>query len=189
MPMEESRRVLATLFQKCERCLYKPRSENTCLFSEVSGMQSNQNPSDKVLEMILSRHRNVAIVGLSGDPARPSYGVAEYLKTHGYRIVPVNPNLAEVLGEKSHKSLMEMPVEIQRTIEIVDIFRRSEDVLPIVEQAVKIKKSFDVLRAVWMQLGVINEPAAELARKAGLTVVMDRCMRQEHQHLFGKQAE
>jgi hypothetical protein len=152
-------------------------------------MQSNENPSDEVLEMILSRYRNVAIVGLSSDPSRPSHGVARYLKNHGYHIVPVNPNVAEVLGEKSYKSLLEMPVEIQRTIEIVDIFRRSEDVLPIVEQAVKIKKSVDVLRVVWMQLGVINEPGAKLAREAGLTVVMDRCMRQEHGRLFSKQAE
>jgi hypothetical protein len=151
-------------------------------------MQSNENPSDEVLEMILSRYRNVAIVGLSGDPSRPSYGVAEYLKSHGFRIVPVNPNVAEVLGEKSYKSLLEMPVEIQRAIEIVDIFRRSEDVLPIVQQAIKIKKSVDMLRVVWMQLGVVNEPAAKLARQAGLTVVMDKCMRQEHQRLFSKQA-
>ena len=152
-------------------------------------MQQNENPNDRVLETILSRYRNVAIVGLSNDPARPSYGVAEYLKGQGYRIIPVNPNVAEVLGEKSYKSLLEMPVEIQKTIEIVDIFRRSEDVLPIVEQAVEIKKSQDVLRAVWMQLGVVNKGAAKLAKEAGLTVVMDRCMRQEHQRLFGEQAE
>jgi predicted CoA-binding protein len=148
-------------------------------------MQSTENPSDGVLKRILSRYRNVAIVGLSSDPSRPSYGVAGYLKSHGYRIVPVNPNVAEVLGEKSYKSLLEMPVEIQRTIEIVNIFRRSEDVLPMVEQAVRIKKSVDVLRVVWMQLGVINEPAAKRAREAGLTVVMDRCMRQEHERLVG----
>jgi len=146
-------------------------------------MQPNENPNDGVLEAILSKYRNVAVIGLSSDPSRPSYGVAEYLKSHGYRIVPVNPNVAEVLGEKSYKSLLEMPVEIQRTIEIADIFRRSEDVLPIVEQAVKIKKSFDVLQVVWMQLGVVNEPTAKLAREAGLTVVMNRCMKQEHQRL------
>ena len=151
-------------------------------------MQSNENPSDEALVMILSKYRNVAIVGLSSDPSRPSYSVAEYLKTHGYHIVPVNPNVAEVLGEKSYKSLLELPVEIQRMIEIVDIFRRSEDVLPIVEQAVKIKKSFNLVQVVWMQLGVVNEPAAKQAREAGLTVVMDRCMRQEHERLFSKHA-
>jgi hypothetical protein len=82
-----------------------------------------------------------------------------------------------------------VPAEIQRTIEIVDIFRRSDDVLPIVEQAVEMKKSHGVLRVVWMQLTVVNKPAAKLAQDAGLTVVMDRCIRQEHQRLFGKQAE
>jgi predicted CoA-binding protein len=152
-------------------------------------MQSNENPREDVLRGILSEYRNVAVVGLSNDPTRPSYVVAEYLENHGFNIVPVNPFVTEVLGEKSYKSLLEMPVEIQRTIEIVDIFRRSEDVPPIVEQAVKMKELFGVLRVVWMQLGVINEQAAESARKAGLTVVMDKCIRQEHHRLFGKAVE
>ena len=152
-------------------------------------MQSGENPAENTLKMILSEYRNVAVVGLSNDPARPSYGVAEYLKNHGFRIVPVNPFVTEVLGEKSYKSLLEMPPEIQKTIEIVDIFRRSEDVPPIVEQAVQIKKLYGVLRVVWMQLGVINEQAAELAQKAGLIVVMDKCMKQQHHQLFGKAVE
>lgn len=152
-------------------------------------MQSNGRTSENTLRMILSQCKNVAVVGLSDDPARPSYGVAEYLKNHGFRIVPVNPFVTEVLGEKSHKSLLEMPAEIQKTIEIVDIFRRSDDVPPIVEQAVEMKKLYGVLRVVWMQLGVINEQAAELAQKAGLIVVMDKCMRQQHQQLFGKAVE
>ena len=128
-------------------------------------------------------------MGLSNDPARPSYGVAEYLKIHGFRIVPVNPFVAEVLGEKSHKSLLEMPPEMQKTIEVVDVFRRPEDVLPVVEQAIQLKKLYGVLRVIWMQLGVINEQAADLGRKAGLIVIMDKCMRQQHQHLFGKTVE
>jgi len=81
---------------------------------------------------------------------------------------------------------LEMPAEIQKIIEVVDIFRRSEDVLPIVEQAIQMKRLYGVLRVIWMQLGVVNEQAAELARKAGLIVVMDKCMRQQHQHLLGK---
>lgn len=144
---------------------------------------------EDIMRTILSECRNVAVVGLSNDQTRPSYVVADYLKNHGFHIVPVNPFVTEVLGEKSYKSLLEMPVEIQKTIEIVDIFRRSEDVPSIVEQAVKMKELFGVLRVVWMQLGVINEQAAELARKAGLTVVMDKCVRQEHQRLFGKAVE
>jgi predicted CoA-binding protein len=151
-------------------------------------MQSEENPTENVLRTILSEYRNVAVVGLSNDPTRPSYGVAEYLKNHGFHIVPVNPFVTEVLGEKSYKSLLEMPAEIQKIIEVVDIFRRSEDVPPIVEQAIQMKRLYGVLRVIWMQLGVVNEQAAELARKAGLIVVMDKCMRQQHQHLLGKAA-
>ena len=151
-------------------------------------MQSDENPAENTLKMILSEYRNVAVVGLSNDPARPSYGVAEYLKNHGFHIVPVNPFVTEVLGEKSYKSLLEMPAEMQKIIEVVDIFRRSEDVPPIVEQAIQMKMLYGVLRVIWMQLGVVNEQAAELARKAGLIVVMDNCMRQQHQHLLGKAA-
>ena len=150
-------------------------------------MSSYENLSDSILGKILSEYRNVAVVGLSNDPSRPSYSVAEYLKNQGFHIFPVNPFVSEVLGEKSYKSLLEMPIEIQRTIEIVDIFRRSEDVPPIVEQVVQLKKLNGLPHVVWMQLGIVNEQAAELARKAGLIVVMDRCMRQEHQRLFGKQ--
>jgi hypothetical protein len=149
-------------------------------------MQSDENPAENTLKMILSEYRNVVVVGLSNDPARPSYGVAEYLKNHGFNFVPVNPFVTEVLGEKSYKSLLEMPAEIQKIIEVVDIFRRSEDVLPIFEQAIQMKRLYGVLRVIWMQLGVVNEQVAELARKAGLIVVMDKCMRQQHQHLLGK---
>jgi predicted CoA-binding protein len=147
-------------------------------------MQSSENPSEDILRTILSEYRNVAIVGLSNDSTRPSHVVAEYLKNHGFHIFPVNPFVPEVLGEKSYKSLLDMPMEMQKTVEIVDIFRRSEDVPPIVEQAVQMKKLYGVLRVVWMQLGIINEQAAELARKAGLIVIMGRCMRLEHQRLF-----
>jgi predicted CoA-binding protein len=133
---------------------------------------------------ILARYKVVAVVGLSKDPSKASYQVAEYLKQHGFHIVPVNPTADEILGEKSYKSLLEIPVEIQKTLEIVDIFRPSADAPPIVEQAVQLKRLYGVPYVVWMQLGIINEQAAELARKAGLTVVMDRCMMQEHKRLF-----
>jgi predicted CoA-binding protein len=133
---------------------------------------------------VLAKYRTVAVVGLSSDSSKPSYKVAEYLKNHGFRAVPVNPFVNEVLGEKSYKSLLEMPVEVQKTIEVVDIFRRAEDVPPIVEQAVQLKKLHGVLRVIWMQLGIVNEQAAETARKAGLIVVMNKCMRLEHLRLF-----
>jgi predicted CoA-binding protein len=140
--------------------------------------------SQEDVREILTKYRTVAIVGLSNDPLKPSYVVADYLKDHGFQIIPVNPFVTEVLGEKSYKSLLEMPVEVQKIIEVVDIFRRAEDVPPIVGQGVQLKKSNGVPYVIWMQLGIINEQAAETARKAGLTVVMDKCMRLEHQRLF-----
>jgi hypothetical protein len=110
--------------------------------------------------------------------------VAEYLKRHGFHIVPINPFADEVLGEKSYKSLLDMPAEVQKTLEIVDIFRPSAEILPIVEQVIQLKKLFFVPYVVWMQLGIINDQAAETAKNAGLTVVMDKCMMQQHRRLF-----
>jgi hypothetical protein len=138
---------------------------------------------------ILTSYNTVAIVGLSKDSLKASYQVAEYLKKHGFHIVPVNPNADEILGEKSYKSLLEIPVEIQKTLEIVDVFRSSADVPPIVERTVQLKRLYGVPYVVWMQLGIINDQAAELARKAGLAVVMDRCIMQEHKRLFGGDGE
>ncbi len=141
---------------------------------------------DNDLREILTKYRTVAIVGLSRDPSKDSYRVAEYLKKHGFRIVPINPFTAEVLGEKSYKSLLDMPAEVQKTLEIVDIFRPSSDVPPIVKQAIQLKKLYDKPYVIWMQLGIINTQAADTARKAGLTVIMDKCMMQQHQHLFDR---
>jgi predicted CoA-binding protein len=112
--------------------------------------------------------------------------VAEYLKGQGYRIIPINPTADEVLEEKCYKSLLEVPTEIQKTVEIVDVFRPSADVPSIVDQAVKLKERFDKPYVVWMQLGIINEQAAITAREAGLVVVMNRCMMQEHKKLSVK---
>jgi len=133
---------------------------------------------------ILTKYKTVAIIGVSRDPSKDSYQVAEYLKKHGFNIVPINPLTDEVLGEKCYKSLLDMPAEIREKIEVVDIFRRSAEVLPIVEQVVHLKELFDVPYVVWLQLGIINEQAAKKARKAGITVVMDKCIKQEHQRLF-----
>lgn len=130
------------------------------------------------------RYKTVAVVGLSRDSSKDSYRVAEYLKNHGFRIIPVNPFVNEVLGEKSYKSLLDMPAETQKTIETVDIFRPSADVASIVEQVVQLKRLYGVPFVVWMQLGIINEQAAEMARKACLIVLMDKCMMQEHRRLF-----
>ena len=135
---------------------------------------------------ILSKYKTVAVVGASRDSSKDSNRVAKYLKAQGYRIIPVNPTADEILGEKSYKSLLEMPADVQRTIEIVDVFRPSSDTPGIVQQAVKMKERYDKPYVVWMQLGIINEQAAETAREAGITVVMNRCMMQEHKKLFPK---
>ena len=126
--------------------------------------------TDAITE-ILQSCRTIAIVGLSSKRHRPSYGVAEYLKSVGYRIVPVNPNETEVLGERSYARLENIPEKV----DLVDIFRRSEFVPEIVESAIRIGA-----KAVWMQEGVIHPEAAERARQAGLAVVMDACILKEH---------
>jgi predicted CoA-binding protein len=124
-----------------------------------------------IMEKIFKDSKTIAVVGLSSNPARPSYSVARYLQSQGYEIIPVNPNEKEILGEKSYPDLVSIPEKI----DVVDIFRKSEDVPPIVEQAVKIKA-----KVVWMQEGVVNEEAAKKATNAGLIVVMDKCMYKEH---------
>jgi len=135
--------------------------------------------SSLVINQILAMH-TIAVVGLSKDPSRPSYDVALYLQSHGYRVVPINPTIEEVLGEKAYSSLLSLPDSLKREVEIVDIFRRIEDVPPIVEEAIKLHASLGRPKAVWMQLGIIDEVSARKARNAGLLVVMDRCMKIEH---------
>ena len=123
------------------------------------------------IKEILTKYRTIAVVGLSPDNGKPSHEVAAYLKRAGYRIIPVNPAVPEVFGEKSYASVTEIP----EAVEIVDVFRRSEFVPEIVEQA--IEKGAKVL---WLQEGVVHEEAAKRAREAGLLVVMDRCILKEH---------
>ena len=127
-----------------------------------------------IIPELLRTSRTIAVVGLSSKKFRPSYGVAEYMQGQGYRIIPVNPNEAEVLGEKTYARIEDVPGHI----DIVDIFRRSEFVLPIVESAIRLGAG-----AVWMQEGVVDEEAAQKAREAGLAVVMDRCILKEHMRL------
>lgn len=127
-------------------------------------------PSPDIKEM-LTKYRTVAVVGLSPDAGKPSHEVAAYLKRAGFRIIPVNPVCGEVLGEPCYPTLAEIPGEV----EIVDVFRRSEFLPEIVEQAIA-----KGAKVVWMQEGVVNEGAAQRAREAGLEVVMDRCILKEH---------
>ncbi len=148
--------------------------------------EDNKLSSDHIRQ-ILTDYKTIAVVGLSKDPEKDSYRVSKYLKNYGYRIIPVNPTVDEVLDEKSYASLLDIPVEIQKEIDIVDIFRRTEYVQPIVEQAVKLRNKYGKPYVIWMQLRIINEKAAEIAKNAGFTVVMDRCIMQEHQRLLKKQ--
>ena len=134
---------------------------------------------DRLVEKILAMH-TVAVVGLSRDPSKPSHDVANYLQLHGYRIIPVNPTVPEVLGEKSYPSLLQLPGDLKAQVEVVDIFRRAEDVPPIVTEAIKLRQAFGNPKAIWMQLGIVNEASAQQARNAGLAVVMDRCMKIEY---------
>jgi len=126
--------------------------------------------ADPILE-ILRKYKNIAVVGLSSNPMRPSYGVTEYMQSAGYRIIPVNPNETEVLGEKSYPWLEDVPEKI----DIVNVFRRAEEVPPVVESAIRVGA-----KAVWMQLGIEHEEAAEKARAAGLVVIEDACILVEH---------
>ncbi len=131
--------------------------------------------NDLMLKQILQTTRTIASVGLSSNPAKESYDHVSYLKSKGYRIIPVNPTADKILGEKSYADLTAIPDKI----DVVQVFRRPEDVPPVVEQAIQIGA-----KVVWMQVGVINAAAAETAQAAGLYVVMDRCMRAEHRRLL-----
>ncbi len=123
--------------------------------------------------------RTIAVVGLSRNPQKDSYKVAEFLKSKGYRIIPVNPNAEEILGERAYPSLKDLPEDLKASIEVVDIFRRSEDVPPVVEEAVEIRKKYGRVKAIGMQEGVVNKEAAQAAKEAGLIVIMDRCIMRE----------
>jgi predicted CoA-binding protein len=132
--------------------------------------------NDQEIAQLLSTARTIAVVGLSGNPDRPSFGVAQYLQGRGYRIIPVNPGIESVLGEKSYASLSQIPEKV----DIVDVFRRPEFVPALAEEAIAIGA-----RCLWLQLGVIHEEAARKARDAGLLVVMDRCLAVERLRLAG----
>ena len=126
------------------------------------------------IEKIIRESRNIAVVGISNKLGRPSLTVASYLKGQGYRIIPVNPTIQDVNGERCYPDLTSIPEKV----DVVDIFRKPADVLPVVEEAVRVGA-----KAIWMQEGIVNEEAASKAREAGLQVVMDKCMLKEHSRL------
>lgn len=132
-------------------------------------------PTDQTIRKLLQSVKTIAVVGLSSRPTKPAHYVPAYLQAQGYRIIPVNPNLEQVLGEKAYPNL----ASIQEPVDLVLLFRRSEEVYPFVEQAIQIGAG-----AVWMQLGISDDKSAALAKDAGLDVVMDACMLIEHRRYF-----
>jgi predicted CoA-binding protein len=134
----------------------------------------SKNTNDEIGKL-LKQAKNIAVVGLSDSPLRPSYGVSAYMQSHGYKIIPVNPTIRGALGEKAVPTL----ADVQEKIDIVDVFRRSEYVAEIVDEAIRLK-----VPALWLQEGVVDEAAAEKARNAGIQVVMDRCILKEHRARF-----
>ena len=136
-------------------------------------------PSDATLRSILDQAKTIAVVGLSSKTDRDSYGVARYLQHRGYRVVPVNPNETEVLGEKAHPSLLDVPTDV--AIDIVDVFRKAEETPPVAEDAVSAGA-----RVLWLQEGIVNDEARRIAEEGGLTVVMDLCIRTTRARLEGE---
>lgn len=134
------------------------------------------NVYDRTVRELLEKSHAIAIVGLSADETKASNTVARYLQSNGYRIIPVNPGYEEILGEKAYKSLS----DITEQVDIVDIFMRSEKVLPVVEEAIKLRP-----KAVWLQLGITNDEAKLLVEKNDIGFVMDKCVKQEHTRLLG----
>ena len=145
------------------------------LVPEGSELAAN-NAGDLIAD-ILSKYKTIAVVGLSSNPMRPSHEVSEYMQRAGYRIIPVNPNETEVLGERSYARLEDVP----EGVDVVNVFRRPEEVPPVVESAIRVGA-----KVVWMQLGIEHEEAAEKARAAGLTVVEDACILIEHRRRGGR---
>jgi uncharacterized protein len=141
-----------------------------------TAMGSSSSPASDPITELLTRSKTIAVVGLSNSPLRPSHGVSAYMQTQRYRIIPVNPQIEEALGEKAYRSLLEVP----ERIDIVNVFRRAEFVDEIVDQAIRLK-----VPAIWMQEEVVNEKAAARARQAGIFVVMDACILKAHRARFG----
>jgi uncharacterized protein len=133
--------------------------------------------SDDQIRQVLEKAKTIAVVGLASSPLRPSYGVSAYMQQQGYRIIPVNPTIADSLGEKAYPSLRDIPKEIK--IDIVDVFRRPEAVPEIVDDVIELK-----LPVLWLQETVVHEEAAEKARKAGVLVIMDQCILKDHRRLL-----
>jgi len=140
--------------------------------------------SSNDIKFILSRSKTIAVVGLSRNPMKDSNRVASYLQSQGYRIIPVNPSADNILGENCYNTLLDIPEQLFSSIDIVDIFRPSEDVSDIVDQVMEMKKKLNKPDTIWMQLGITDEDAAKRARQVGIFVVMNRCIMISHKQMF-----
>ena len=129
------------------------------------------NPSDKEVFELLSNTKTIAMIGASSNPEKTSHGIMKKLQSVGYRVIPVNPNETEILGEKCYASLLDIPEQI----DLVDVFRKAETTVPIAEEAIKIKA-----KALWLQSGIVNEETAAIAKKGGLMMIMDECIAVMH---------
>jgi uncharacterized protein len=136
-----------------------------------------ENPSDEELKEILEQNKTIAVIGMSGNPEKDAHRIPKYLKEHGYRVIPVNPTATEILGEKAYKKLSDVPGSVK--IDVVDVFRPSEDVPNYVDEVIQRKP-----KVFWLQLGIENEEAEEKVASAGIRVVFDRCMKAERERLF-----
>lgn len=157
-----------------------------CLCFEGAGCDEL---TEEEIVATLRNYRTIAVVGLSKDPAKASHEVANYLRDNGYEIIPVNPTADKILGTAVYPSLLDIPPEKQEKIEIVAIFRPSEDVSSIWQQVIQLYKQYQKPHVIWMQLGITNRDVAQKARKAGLTVIMDKCMMQEYGRLSERKDE
>ena len=142
-------------------------------------MGDRMNPEDRELRALLGDVRTIAVVGLSSRPGRPSFEVASYLADHGYRIVPVNPNEREVLGQRAYPSLLDIPADV--TVEVVDVFRRASETPDVARQAVAIGA-----KVLWLQEGIVSEEAAAIASAGGIEVIMGVCIKRVRERLMGE---
>jgi len=150
-------------------------------FSEIDVQNTNEEQEAKI---ILNKFRAIAVVGCSRDPRKPGNFVPRFMQEKGYKIIPVNPNADTILGEKCYPSLLQIPDNVAKNVEVVNVFRPSEEAAEIVKQAVDLKVRFGKLKAVWLQSGIVSKQAADVARKYGLMIVMDKCMQHEYKKMW-----
>src|SRR3989344_1722892 len=153
--------------------------------SGASEIDVHNMTEEQEMKVLLNRYKNIAVVGCSRDPRKAAHTVPKFMKEKGYKIIPVNPNADEIFGEKSYPSLLKIPDVFAKQIEIVNVFRPSDEAVEVVKQAVDLKVRFGKLKGVWLQEGIVSKEAAEIAKRYGLMIIMDRCIKVEYQKMCG----